>query len=269
MRATPNRRYQRYALSLMQVVLPSPCLSCEGPTSDWCPHLGLCVACRGQLTRPTSTCHTCAEPLAGSSIPAGYRCGRCRERPPAFDRLVAPYLYREPLDAVIQHLKYNRLAYLGRHLARAIATEAGGELAAGELVTAVPLHWRRHLARGFNQAHAIARPLADLLGIEVRRTLRRSRSTRPQAGLSRDHRRTNPTGAFRPRTGSRLDGRTVLLVDDVATTGATLGAAAESLKSIGAGRVIAVVAGRTPPPTFDRANKAQGTVGRVLETPPL
>ncbi len=163
---------------------------------------------------------------------------------------MAPYLYRQPLDAVVRHLKYHRLAYLGRHLAILIASAAGSELAAADLITAVPLHWRRQLARGFNQAFEIAHPLARFLQLEVRRTLRRTRATRPQAELSRARRRPNPIGAFQARGNARLAGLTVLLVDDVMTTGATLHAAATALKAVGARRVVAVVAGRTPPPRY-------------------
>jgi ComF family protein len=200
--------------------------------------------------RPAAACDTCAEPIAGVLIPSGYRCGRCRRHPPAFDRLLAPYLYRPPLDSVVRHLKYQRLAYLGRHLAREIATEVGSELAQADLVTPVPLHWRRQLDRGFNQAFEIARPLAQMLGIEARMTLRRRRATRPQAELSQSDRRLNPAGAFRTRPRARPIAGTVLLVDDVMTTGATLEEAAKTLKASGAACVIAVVAGRTPPPNF-------------------
>jgi ComF family protein len=172
---------------------------------------------------------------------------------------VAPYLYRHPLDAVVQHLKYHRLAYLGRHLAAIIAGAAASELAVGDLVTAVPLHWRRQLARGFNQAFEIAQPLARHLGIEQRRTLRRTRATQPQAELSRAHRHLNPTGAFRARGDARVGGRTILLVDDVMTTGATLHAAAAALKAAGARTVVAVVAGRTPPPHYLTEDRWQGS----------
>jgi ComF family protein len=169
---------------------------------------------------------------------------------PSFDRLVAPYLYRPPLDAVVRHLKYHRLAYLGRHLARAILQENRDRLGDAELITAIPLHWRRQLARGFNQALEIARPLAQELGIELRATLRRERATRPQAELPRAARHLNPSGAFRPRRSSRRPAGTVILVDDVMTTGATLEEAARALKRTGVEEVIAVVAGRTPPPGY-------------------
>ena len=257
-----NRAWGNWVLYVLGLVLPSPCLSCEGPTTTKCPHLGLCVACRGRLSRPGAACHLCGEPIATALIPPAYRCGRCRRHPPAFDRLVAAYLYRQPLDAVVQHLKYRRLAYLGRHLAMSIAMEAGDALIDGDLVTAVPLHWRRQLSRGFNQASEIAYPLARSLGIEMRRTLRRTHATRPQSALSRTDRQRNPTGVFSARPNARLAGRTVLLVDDVMTTGATLHAAAAVLKAAGAQRVIGVVAGWTPPP-----QQRGGSVGRVLETP--
>lgn len=113
----------------------------------------------------------------------------------------------------------------------------------GATVVPVPLHWRRRLRRGYNQAEEIARPLAARLGFRFSRSLRRRRATPRQTSLSREHRRSNPAGAFVCR---RTIAGTVILVDDVTTTGATLGAAAVCLKQAGARRVVALVAARTP-----------------------
>ncbi len=192
-------------------------------------------------------------PLAAAA-PAGYLCGRCRDRPPAYDRLLALWSYEPPLDAVVRGLKFGRLDYLGRHLGLALAEAffpAGGPAPGGvgsiDLVVPVPLHWRRRLARGYNQAERIARPLAAALGRPLAGALVRRRATPPQSALGRRERLANPRRAFRGRGAGRgVAGRVVLLVDDVATTGATLDAAALALKRCGAAEVIALVAGRTP-----------------------
>lgn len=182
----------------------------------------------------------------GDATPPGYACGRCRARPPAFARLLAGWSYEPPFDAVVRRLKFGRLDYLGGHLGRALAAELAGELVlgGGELVVPLPLHWRRRLARGFDQARAIAGPLAAALGLPLVPALRRRRATPPQSGLGRAERLANPQGAFAVRRPASVRGRDLLLVDDVATTGATLDAAARALRQAGAARVVAVVAAR-------------------------
>jgi ComF family protein len=233
---------------LLRLLLPAPCLGCGVPLSGSAVPLGLCAGCRGRLRPldPATACAACGRPLVGQ-LPRGFRCRRCRDRPPAYDRLLARWRYEAPLDAVVAALKFRRLDYLGRHLGAALAEAFAGDLAGLDLVVPVPLHWSRRLARGYNQAERIARPLADRLGLPLVPALRRSRATPAQSILNRSARLTNIAGAFAcSRSGDALAGRRVLLVDDVATTGATLDAAAHALKRAGAAMVVAVVAGRTP-----------------------
>jgi ComF family protein len=209
--------------------------------------LGLCAGCRSRLAPlPSAACAVCAALLEAFEPPPGYRCGACRERPPAYERLLALWLYRDPLDAVVQALKFNRLDYLGRHLAVALGDGLGERLDGFDAVVPVPLHWRRWLARGYNQAERIARPLAGRLGLPLLPALRRSRPTRAQTSLGRTGRAANLRGAFRVPRPERVRGLRLLLVDDVATTGATLDAAAAALLRAGADGVTAVVVGRTP-----------------------
>jgi ComF family protein len=119
-------------------------------------------------------------------------------------------------------------------------------LADADCVIPVPLHWRREYARGFNQAREIARHL----GPPVMEALTRSRATTPQVTLSADERRANVTGAFVLRRASlfrpapNLKGCKVALIDDVATTGATLEACARILRAAGAGETCGVTAAR-------------------------
>ncbi len=240
----PRRRSWRDAL--LHVLLPSPCLKCGDALPAEAP-LGLCDACRSCLLPvPPQTCAVCAELLDAFEPPPGYRCGACRETPPAYRRLLSRWLYRDPLDAVIHGLKFGRLDYLGRHLAVALNEGLGEELQGFDGVVPVPLHWWRRLSRGYNQAECIARPLAALLGVPLMPALRRARRTRAQTSLGKAARAANLRGAFRvPRPG-RVRGLKLLLVDDVATTGATIDAAAAALKRAGAESVTALVAGRTP-----------------------
>ena len=179
-------------------------------------------------------------------MPAGYRCGDCRARPPAYERLVVPWRYAPPLDAVILALKFRRLERLGGDLGAALAAAAGERLDGCDLVVPVPLHWRRRWTRGYNQAASIARPLAVRLGVPAADALVRRRATPPQTSLDRAARRRNLRAAFALPRPAVVRRRTVALVDDVVTTGATLDAAARCLLAAGAAAVVAVAAARTP-----------------------
>lgn len=237
------------ARSLLHLLLPASCLGCAEPLFTAAP-LGLCTPCRGKLAllerAACAVCAICAQPLDAFEPPPGYRCGACRERPPAYDRLLALWTYRPPLDAVVQGLKFRRLDYLGRHLANALAEGLGEALDGFDAIVPVPLHWRRRLTRGYNQAERIASPLARQLGLPLVAALRRARRTPPQTSLGKSDRLANLHQAFRvPRPG-RIRGLRLLLVDDVATTGATLDASAAALRQAGAVAVTALVAARTP-----------------------
>ncbi len=106
-----------------------------------------------------------------------------------------------------------------------------------EVIVPVPSHWRRRLWRGFDQAAVLARELARHTGIPTAQALRRTRHTDPQAGLTRRQRRLNIRGCFQTIAPDKIQGRRVLLIDDVLTTGATANAAAEALKAAGAAHV--------------------------------
>jgi ComF family protein len=111
-----------------------------------------------------------------------------------------------------------------------------------QVVVPVPLHWRRHWQRGGNQAEHLARALASALQLPcATRWLRRVRSTPKQTGLSRTARRANVRGAFRAAPTPAWRGATVLLVDDVLTTGSTASESARALREAGAARVVVAV----------------------------
>jgi ComF family protein len=176
-------------------------------------------------------------------------CGACRRQPPPWDFLAAAYLYLPPLVGVVRALKFGRAEHLGAALAEPLAARCLPWASGLDVVTPVPLAWTRLLARGYNQAEEVARPLAGRLGLPWRRLLRRHPRPR-QALLSREQRRRNQQGSFVARGGLRR-GMRVLLVDDVMTTGATLAAAAATLRRAGAASVIAAVVARTPDASWD------------------
>ncbi|MEM8930867.1 MAG: ComF family protein [Acidobacteriota bacterium] len=240
---------------LVRLVVPDPCLACglaHASASE--PPLGLCSECRRRLRpAPETTCLGCGRPFDGA-VDAPTRCGACRRRPPAWEVLVWAWTYAEPLDTVVAGLKFGRLDYLGEALGQAAADVAGRRLRGPDVAVArcdavvpVPLHWRRRMVRGFDQAERIATGVADELGLPLWSALRRRRATRPQSLEARAPRRRRLADAFVCRYPERIAGRRLLLVDDVLTTGATLDAAARTLVRGGA-RVAVLVVARTPAP---------------------
>jgi ComF family protein len=161
-------------------------------------------------------------------------------RPPAYDHARAVAHFSGSMRTLVHQLKYadrhDARALLGRWLAH-----AGHDLLAdADLIAPVPLGRWRLLSRRFNQAAILAQELSRLSGVPVEpQLLIRTRSTKTQVGLTHDQRRRNVAGAFTVpiRQRAKLQGRNVLLVDDVITTGATVEACARALKRAGAARV--------------------------------
>jgi ComF family protein len=141
---------------------------------------------------------------------------------------------------VLHALKYARRRRLAARLADALLAESAVRrlLEPSVLLVAVPLHPRRLRERGFNQSELIARALGRRTGLPVlKHALSRRHDTRPQAGLSAAERRRNVAEAFVPRACPALQGRTLILIDDVFTTGATARACATALRRAGAAAV--------------------------------
>ncbi len=121
---------------------------------------------------------------------------------------------------------------LSRYLEHAISIDERYDV-----IVPVPLHWRKQWHRGYNQAELLAREVSQRRRIPLLKALRRVKATVNQSGLTSAARRSNIAGAFQPRAGIDLQGKRVLLIDDVFTTGATAGACARALKKAGAGNV--------------------------------
>ncbi len=156
-------------------------------------------------------------------------------------RSAAPYdgWLREAIPVFKYHDEWARAGHLGEVLATTLDT-----LGPTDALVPVPLHPRRERRRGYNQATLLARRVGDLTGLPVTEALRRLRDTPQQVGLEATARRTNVVGAFGPREGVSVAGLRLVLVDDVLTTSATLGACAEALATAGAAEVNAVTLAR-------------------------
>ena len=226
--------WAKAAKAAVAALLPQDCFLCAAPGGDSL----LCSSCMLSLPRLTSArCPVCALPTPGSSV-----CGACLKRTPHFDATQAVYCYEFPVDSLIQSLKYaHRLAsadFLGQMLAQ-LPTPLRPDL-----ILPVPLSAVRLAQRGFNQALEIARPLARAIDVPLElRHIHRHRDTTPQAGLPWKERVANIRHAFECEID--LAGKTILVVDDVMTTGATLNELARTLKAHGAARVESRVLART------------------------
>ncbi len=171
-------------------------------------------------------------------------CFQCGHAPPAFARARSWAVMAGSVREAIHRLKYHQDWALADVLAAELLALVEAQGWQVDAVVPVPLGERRLRERGYNQAALLAFPLALGLGVAYRpRWLQRVRETRSQVGLSAAERRANVEGAF----GALPDvarGLTVLLVDDVMTTGATMHAAAQALRAAGARRVYAVSVAR-------------------------
>jgi ComF family protein len=202
----------------------------------------LCEACRVDVDPVGESCERCALRLDAPFVD----CPACRHADFAFDRAVARFDYRFPLDRLVQRFKYGADLALGSSLARALADRLEREPRV-DLLVVPPLSAARLRERGFNQALEIARVVGRRLGVPVaREAIVRTRETRAQAALGREARRANVRDAF--ACGAALEGLRVAIVDDVLTTGATMDAIAKVLKSAGAMHVAAWTLARAPDP---------------------
>lgn len=170
-------------------------------------------------------------------------CG-CRSRLTALTRLRSAVAYEGPVERVVHRFKYSGWRRLARPLAELVAERLAVEGISGGWAVAVPLHPTRLRQRGFNQAELLATELRRSLRLAAPRgALQRVRPTPPQVGHDRRRRLENVKGAFEWR-GSPLDGAPILVIDDVATTGATLDACASALRAAGSGPVMGVSVAR-------------------------
>lgn len=191
---------------------------------------------------PAHACPQCADFSA-----AGVLCGRCISEPPAFDQVISPFLYAEPMNQLIHGLKYQHQLRLSRWLGSQLLLALQLQKAPGhkpDAILPLPLHPARMKSRGFNQAMEIARPIARALHAPLHPlAVCRIRDTEPQATLPREERQRNIRGAFECRED--YSGKTVLVIDDVLTTGSSANELARVLKLHGARQVIVGVAART------------------------
>jgi ComF family protein len=216
---------------VLDFALPPRCAGCDTIVSDvhsFCPECWKSIDFVGH-----SGCSTCGLPLQATEQTS---CGACLARPPRIARTRAAVAYDDLTRKLAIRLKYGRKIAIARTMARYMAPLVSGE---GErLLVPVPLHRWRLWSRGFNQSALVARELSKRLAVPMDPlVLTRTRRTPPLKGMSPVQRRRTVAGAFHVRDKAAIAGKTVILVDDVLTSGSTAEACARTLKRAGAARV--------------------------------
>lgn len=244
----------RRALSLVQsagsrlldVVFPPVCLVCRRAVAG---HGTLCAVCWsdiGFIERPF--CERLGTPFERDFGGAGLISLEASADPPVFERARAVARYDSDKARSLAHrLKYYDRLELAEPLGRWMARAGADLLSDADLLVPVPLHRLRLLSRRFNQSAALAKVISRASAVPVETmALERVKPTPPQVGLTRGQRAANMQGAFRIREDKRIavEGKTIVLVDDVLTSGATVNAAARVLLRARAERVDVLVFAR-------------------------
>jgi ComF family protein len=232
----------------LDFALPPLCPSCREPLNE---RMGLCASCWSKLSL--------IEPpyCARLGIPFGYDPGpgllsmEAIANPPAYDRARATVRYDDVARKLVQGFKYSDRLDLAPMMGQWMARAGRELLAEADVLTPVPLHWRRQWARRFNQSAALAGAISALCHVPVAHgSLKRVRATPQQVGLSKTERADNVQGAFRvpAEHGADIAGRRVVLIDDVLTSGATVDACARALLRAGAAHIDVLVFARVVAP---------------------
>lgn len=218
--------------SLLDFALPPRCAGCGAIVEEVD---SFCADCWRSLEfLGPGGCSRCGLPLRATDVDI---CAVCLAKPPRLDRIRAAVVYDDISRRIAMRLKYGRKVALARTMSRYMRPLVG-ELPGDALLVPVPLHRFRLWRRGFNQSAFVARELSRRTGVPLAvDALERVKATPPLKGLNLRQRRRTVAGAFRASKGAELRGRTVVLVDDVLTTGSTANACARVLKRAGAARV--------------------------------
>lgn len=232
------------ARGVLDLSFPWVCANCGDGSDDGL----LCDSCKQVLlkTAATAACRRCAATVGPFAL-REQGCDLCHKKRFAFDRVIRLGRYDSELRYACLRLKELSGYHLGHALGRLLWQTQGRALTLEEpdVVAPIPLSTWRRFRRGYNQVHPIAHGLASELRAPLQNDLLiRTRSTAKQFQLSPTEREKNLQNAFRCRNGVALQGKTVLLVDDILTTGATCHQASRALKKAGAARVVVAVLAR-------------------------
>lgn len=223
--------FNKYAFAK---ILAHTCAVCRLPSDT---EVDLCSICHRELPWLMDTCYQCGKQL--TNFNESIRCEQCVLVPPKFDRLCALFSYKPPVAKLITDLKFNyKLAY-GNLLGQLLVTQYPlwyANAPRPEVVIPVPLHDARHRQRGFNQVHELLRPMAQTKQIMIVDDLCvRVKNTTPQTQVGATKRRRNLRGAF--RLTRKVPYEHIAIMDDVFTTGSTVGAVSEVFSAAGVANI--------------------------------
>jgi ComF family protein len=228
----------------LDLCFPPHCPSCRVPVGA---AGNLCAGCYGKLQHIAAPyCSCCGVPFA-LAFEEGL-CGGCIAESPPYTQARALWVYNEVSRPLVTRIKFHDQTTLVPRYGVALARAGQAVLADAELLVPVPLHWRRLLARRYNQAALIAHAVGRASGLPVlTQALVRHRFTRPQTGLKRAERQKNVHRAFAVAESmkARMEKKRIVLIDDVMTTGATVHACVEALMKAGAAEVRVLTLART------------------------
>jgi len=232
-------RVKRVGGVVLDWLYPPHCVHCGAVLAETGRRV-LCPDCvldleESRLAGPV--CSTCGVPLPGG--PGDVDCGLCRQGAQTFDVGRSLFSYDGPAGSVVRSFKYRGAYYLGEALVEDYVRDGWlpDEISDVDCAVPVPLHVRRRRERGYDQARLLAEAFGRKWGWPVRpQAARRTRYTESQTGQGRHHRWLNVDGAFDARE-REVEGKHVLLIDDVMTTGATASACAAAVRRAGAERV--------------------------------
>ncbi len=239
-------------LGLLDTLLPPQCLACDTPVAA---DGQFCLACFRQVSFISAPfCRQCGVPLPYAAAAAQGLCTACVTAPPHFTQCRAPLRYDRITKSLILPFKYADRTEHARGLAILMARAGAALCREADLLVPVPLHKTRLRQRRYNQAVLLAAALSRLTGRPLRRdALRRHRATVPLGPLTAAARRAELTGAIQlgPGLAPAITGKTILLIDDVMTSGATADACAKTLLEAGAAQVNVLTAARVADPRYE------------------
>lgn len=231
-----------FAQVALNALFPPQCMACNALVKN---HGTVCQECFGQLHFITTPmCAHCGFPFE-YDLGEGALCGECIDELPAYDSAYSAFIFDDTSKALLHKLKFEDQIHLARIFADWLMRHMPPVDV--DMVMPVPLSRKRLFSRRYNQSALVAKQLAKRLEISYQPTmLRRIRHTTPQTGLTRAQRLDNVHGAFAisPAARASLHGKSILLLDDVMTTGATIEACTDALKKAGAGKVHVVTLAR-------------------------
>lgn len=230
----PFATVREIATQLTDLLFPPRCVGCH-QLGDW-----LCERCSEQISPVAPPiCPRCGDRVATAGL-----CMRCQTEPLRIERIRSAVYFEGILRKAMHQFKYNGLTALADPLGGLMSVYWQDHPQPVDIVVPVPLHPARKRERGFNQAALLASAFARRAGLPLEeKTLIRQKDTSPQVDLNAQERKENVHNAFRCLDGS-VEGKSVLLIDDVCTTGATLEACAVALKEGGAHQVQALTLAR-------------------------